>query len=259
MRPYIGITGFMSRDEVKWAWDAFKNTRLVPDYMLMVGVLASLKTLYGHTNKWPNRYPAVENISGIFIQDPGMLNLVHYNSKNTDMLFVQLMALTELIGSELFNGFQLNIAWPDELELLSYKSHYPDKKIVLQIGSGAFKEIENSPKKLVERLGLYAGLIDYILLDMSGGKGKPLDTEILKEYLRAIKVSFAGIDIGLGVAGGLGPDTMHLVNPLSEEFSDLGIDAEGKLRNENDHLDMGFVEGYIRKAAEIFWVNILKN
>ncbi len=207
MRPYIGITGFMSQYEVILARNAFLKERQNPDYLLMVGVLASLKTLYGHTNKRPNRYPILKDVRQIFIHDPGilnMLNLIHYNSKNTELLFTQLMAITESMGKQLFHGFQLNIAWPDELELLSYKSHYPDKKIVLQIGSGAFEEIENSPEKLVERLGLYAGLIDYILLDMSGGKGKPLNTEILKEYLRAIKVSFARMDIGLGVAEVLG-------------------------------------------------------
>ena len=258
MKPYIGITGFMGRDEVKWAWDAFKKTRLAPDYMLMVGVLASLKTLYGHTNKWPNRYPAVKDISGIFIQDSGMLNLVHYNSKNTDMLFVQLMALTELIGPESFNGFQLNIAWPSELEILAYKAHYPGKKIVLQVGRNAFEMIENSPGKLVGRMVIYVGLVDYILLDPSGGEGKTLDPEKMQDYLIAIKES-GFHNIGVGVAGGLSQDTLYLLKPLLKQISYLSIDAEGRLRNENDHLDMGFVEGYIRKAVEIFRANILKN
>ncbi len=260
MRPYIGITGFMSRNEVKWAWDAFEKTRLSPDYKLMVGVLASLKTLYGHANKWPNRYPAVKDISGIFIQDATMLNLVHYNSKNTDMLFVQLMALTELIGVELFDGFQLNIAWPNELEILAYKAHYPGKKIVLQVGGDDFETIENSPEKLVERLMVYdVGLIDYVLLDTSGGKGKTLDPEKLKDYLAAIDKESDFHDMGVGVAGGLSWDTMHLLKPLLKQIPYLSIDAEGKLRNENDHLDMSLVEGYVRKAAEVFWVNILKN
>jgi hypothetical protein len=189
-----------------------------------------------------------------------MLNLVHYNSKNTDMLFVQLMALTELIGPELFNGFQLNIAWPNELEILAYKARYPDKKIVLQVGGDAFEMIENSPEKLVERLMMYdVELIDCILLDLSGGKRKTLDPENLKNYLAAIDKESGFHDMGVGVAGGLSCDTMLLIKSLLKQVSYLSIDAEGKLRNENDHLDMGFIEGYIRKAAEIFRVNILRN
>lgn len=251
IRPYIGITGFMSRDEVKWAWNAFEKTRLTDDYMLMVGVLASLKTLYGHTNKWPNRYPAVKDISAIFRQNPDVLNLVHYNSKNTELLFVQLMALTEFIGTQLFDGFQLNIPWPNELELVSYKSHYPSKKIVLQVGGGALEMIENSPGRLAERLMMYVEVVDYMLLDPSGGKGKLFDAKNMGDYLRTIK-GLPLKNVGFGVAGGLSRSTMHLIEPLLEEFPDISIDAEGRLRNENDYLDMNLVEGYISKASETF-------
>ncbi len=253
MRPYIGITGFMSRDEVRLAYDFFKKARLAPDYMFMVGVLASLKTLYGFVNKRPNRYPMKKSISEIFIPDPDIdiLNLVHYNTKNTELLFVQLMAMTELIGVERFDGFQLNIPWPDELELLTYKFYYPDKKIVLQVGGGALEMIQNSPEKLVKRLTRYTDLVDYILLDPSGGRGKIFDGEQLLNYLVAAEDGILG-NVGLGVAGGLSGETMHLVEPLLQEFPNISIDAEARLRNENDHLDMNLVEGYISKAAEIF-------
>ncbi len=263
MKPYIGITGFMNAEEARFASGVFRKEkgiirnfaggeilRFEPDYILMVGVLASLKTLYGHTNKWPNRYPAVKDISGIFLQNPDALKLVHYNSENTELLFAQLMALTELIGPWQFDGFQLNIFWPSDLELSAYKSAYPDKKIVLQIGKEAFKAIGDSPDNLAANLTMYSGLVDYFLLDLSRGKGLLLDTEKLRPYLRVITKTMK--NTGIGVAGGLSPSTVHLIKPLLDEFPCLCIDAEGKLRDENDHLDLNVVKNYISTAFNVF-------
>jgi len=81
----------------------------------------------------------IKHIAEIFCKDSRILNLIHYNTKNTDLLSVQLATLTELVGPLQFDGFQLNIAWPPPLELLSYKCLYPDKKFVLQVGSSAFE------------------------------------------------------------------------------------------------------------------------
>ncbi|PJC25069.1 MAG: hypothetical protein CO056_02265 [Candidatus Tagabacteria bacterium CG_4_9_14_0_2_um_filter_41_11] len=192
----------------------------------------------------------IKHIAEIFCKDSRILNLIHYNTKNTDLLSVQLATLTELVGPLQFDGFQLNIAWPPPLELLSYKCLYPDKKFVLQVGSSAFEAIENSPDKLAERLILYIGLIDYVLLDFSGGKGLILDAEKLRPYLRVVVKTTK--NVGIGVAGGLGPSTMHLIEPLLDEFPSLCIDAEGKLRDEYDHLSSSYIKKYISNAFKLF-------
>lgn len=133
-KPYIGITGFMSRDEVEEVLTVFpeNSTR-----KLMVGVLASEKTLHGPTNKWPNRYP-----------------------------------------------------------------------------------------------------------------DRSFDTDKTREYLRALEDM--DLDIGLGVAGGLSAETLHLVEPLIEEFPDLSIDAEGRLRDESDKLDLTAAKRYAVKSLDMF-------
>jgi len=68
--PYIGITGFVSAAEVKVAItsyrDACATTRRDPTHDLMVGVLASSKTLDGEANKYPLRYPKRERIFDVF-------------------------------------------------------------------------------------------------------------------------------------------------------------------------------------------------
>ncbi len=121
--PYIGVTGFMSRAEVG------KALAVVPQkssHRLMVGVLMSSKTLAGEQAGRPGRYPKKEAVADIFVNDPRILNLVHYSTSNTETLLGQLMEITDLAGPDL-DGFQFNIAWPSILQLEDYRKLNPDK------------------------------------------------------------------------------------------------------------------------------------
>jgi hypothetical protein len=245
-KPYIGITGFMSLS------DALRVLGAVPantKRLVMVGVLASLKTMRGIQNKWPNRYPAMDKIADIFPNHPLSLNLIHYNTKEKDTLGDQLVAMTEFGGANL-HGFQLNIAWPDLATLNEYKRAYPTKQIVLQIGGHAFEMVNHSPEQLATKVAEYDGIVEYVLLDPSGGYGKPFDPTLARNYLLALKSQNLGM--GLGVAGGLSPTTLDLVEPLAREFPDLNIDAEGRLRTPEDHLDLAVSSEYLRKAFAMF-------
>lgn len=246
-KPYIGITGFMSIKE------AIEILRLVPplaDRLIMIGVLASSKTIKGIKNKWPNRYPVVEEITEIFPNHPLALNLIHYNTKEPETLFGQLVKMTMLGGLNL-HGLQLNIAWPSPTILKKYRSNYPNMQIVLQIGRRAFEMIGDSPKQLATKVTKeYIGLADYVLLDPSGGYGKPLDTRCVRNYLKALKEK--NLEMGLGVAGGLSPATLNLVKPLVKDFPKLSIDAEGRLRSQNDSLDLNVAKEYIHKSLKMF-------
>lgn len=220
--PYVGVTGFMSRAEVSEA------LAMVPQgstRRLMVGVLMSSKTLAGQQNKWPGRYPKKEAVANIFIDDPRALNLIHYNTDHPETLLTQLVEITALAGPH-FDGFQLNIAWPPISQLEDYWEVYPEKFLLLQVGGKAMTQVE-SMERFTELVGAYLPMIDAILIDPSGGKGEPLDAVKGAEYLRAVRDYPM---LGLGVAGGFGPDTLHLLDPLVREFPKLSIDAEGRLR-----------------------------
>ena len=245
-KPYIGITGFMSSD------DALHMLDVVPTHsnrLIMVGVLASLKTMRGIQNKWPNRYPAMDKIARIFPKHPGALNLIHYNTKEKETLGEQLVAMTEFGGANM-HGFQLNIAWPALDVLAEYKKAYPAKQIVLQVGGHAFEMVNNSPEQLAEQVAEYDEVAEYVLLDPSGGYGKPFNSERAREYLLALREK--NLRIGLGVAGGLSPTTLNLVEPLVREFPDLSIDAESRLRTPEDRLDVNLGRAYIQKASSMF-------
>lgn len=244
--PYVGITGFMTKEE----GDAVLEV-MPPDSKrkLMLGVLVSQKTMRGEQNKLPNRYPKSKDIARIFTEHPLALNLVHYNTKDRLTLFDQMAEVTEIAGPH-FHGFQLNIAWPATDILEKYRRHYDGIKIVLQIGHKAFEQIGNSPEGLIKKLEDYYDCVDYILLDPSGGLGIPLDSDVAKKYLDALRSE--KFRFGFGVAGGLSPKTLNLVEPLAYYYPNLCIDAEGRLRNENDHLDLAVATEYVKKALAIF-------
>lgn len=122
---------------------------------------------------------------------------------------------------------------------------------MLQVGDRSFQMIDYSPEKLAKKVkDEYADIIDYILLDTSGGLGKPFEPELMKEYLLVLKEK--NPEIGLGVAGGLSSTTLGILGPLVADFPDLSIDAEGRLRDQNDCLDIYLAGQYLLKSLEIF-------
>lgn len=245
-KPYIGITGFMSLSDALHVLNAIPANA---NRLVMIGVLASLKTMRGIQNKWPNRYPAMDRIASIFPDHPSALNLIHYNTKEKETLGDQLVAMTEFGGANM-QGFQLNIAWPALDVLAEYKKAYPAKQIVLQVGGHAFEMVNHSPEQLAARVAEYDEVAEYVLLDPSGGYGKPFDPECARDYLLALEAKNFGMR--LGVAGGLSPTTLDLVEPLAREFPQLSIDAEGRLRTPEDHLDLNLARTYLQTALTIF-------
>lgn len=245
-KPYIGITGFMRPEEVAAVLEALPES---PIRVVMVGVLASWKTLNGIPNKYPRLFPRIEHISNIFPNHPFAVNLIHYSTDEPSTLSDQLVRLTGLGGPNL-HGFQLNIVWPDIESLEAYRRQHSETRIVLQIGSKAFSMIEDSPPMLVAKVSEYIDLVTDVLLDPSGGRGQPFNTGQAREYLYALRERDS--DIGLGVAGGLGPSTLELVEPLLLEFPELNIDAQGQLRNQEGDLDLERAITYLLKALQMF-------
>lgn len=249
-KPYDGITGFMDNQETLAVLESVPQ-----DYqrLIMIGVLVSSKTLRGIPNKWVNRYPLIDKVESVFAADKRTLGLVHYNTDTPEHLFEEMLAITiKCMGSTGFNGFQLNVAWPDPSTLKRWRDNDMSEfqTIVLQIGGKAFAQVNHSPQELAKKIVSYGDTIDYLLLDPSGGLGQEFDPQIALGYLRALRD--ANTDIGLGVAGGLSSSTLHLLEPIIAEFPDVSIDAEGKLRTTEDHLDLNKSIDYLNSARKLF-------
>jgi hypothetical protein len=247
--PYIGITGFMSRQEVQQVLAVFPEHS---PYLAMVGVLVSDKTLR-KTPSNPKRYPKGENLKNIFTNHPRALNLLHFNTKEPEWLLDDLCVAHEWAGP-LCHGFQLNVAWPNPAALEQYKKQerFGRKIVVLQCGPQALQEVGGASRKLAHRLRQYEGLIDYALIDPSAGTGKEFDADKARNYFRDLQLVLPWL--GVGVAGGLRAETLwSQLAPLALSCKCFSIDVESQVRDqEKDELVAAKAIEYLAEAVSFY-------
>lgn len=252
MNPYIGITGFASRDQIQ-RMVAFLNDHQLSDSSrkLHAGVMMSYRTLCGLPTKWSNIFPLKESIRAIF-GDDGAYNCLHYadyeNKTQSRDLYRALF-----FGGKHLHALQLDMVWPD-LEIITGLID-PSRpiEIILQVGKDALDKLQRNVARVVDMIGNYDGIIHRVLLDESMGHGRIMDAKALLNFARPIREAFP--KLGLVVAGGLGPETMHLVKPLVKEFPDISFDAQSQLRTKGDSMDpinWKRAEDYIVEALQIF-------
>lgn len=245
--PYVGVSGLMSRAAVDACLAAFEQAFPHGDHLLMVGVLASQKTVAGVANKHPRRYPRVPDVADIFADHPRLtLNLVHYAS-DTQPTLPELRDLASVAG-HLCEGFQFNVTWPHPEVLAVFQESWggwppASQRFVLQAG----RLLLNGVVDLVRALRPYRGLVTDVLLDASGGRGLPLDVEL--ERAAVSELLAADLGMGISVAGGLCAEGMPEIAPLLRDFPCLSIDAEGRLRTPEDDLDLDRVRAYLAAAG----------
>lgn len=261
---YVGITDFMSRQHaLEMAKILAENTKVMKTPpVLMVGIMMSFKTLWDIPNKWMPIWPAKERLDNIFPEydTPGVLNTLHYADfedhsawPTEQNLFQSLFRAMDFARNNL-HAIQLDMTWPDPGHIAN-AVHATRRciQVILQIGRKAFAEAENNPEVVVEMLGDYNEVIDGVLLDQSMGEGKLMQPAELIPYIDAIKRFHPKMHVA--VAGGLGPDTISVLDPLLQVFPDLSIDAQGALRknkNAMDPIDWFMASRYLIKASKTF-------
>lgn len=253
--PYIGITDFTNFEQVVKMSRSMAGKRgqfpHVP-HCLHVGVMMSFKTLNDIDTKWAKAFPPKEEISAIF-KHGHVYNCLHYADYDGNPVAENLQKALRY-GWPGINMLQLDMPWPDPDEVkkgVFRKTGHLE--VILQVGARSMEEAGNDPKKVVERLKAYKGIIHRVLLDKSMGKGLGMDAQSLLPYVRAISKEFPMW--GITVAGGLGPKTIELVRPIVQEFPYISIDAQGQLRpsgNALDPVDWKRAAEYIRKAMDLF-------
>ncbi len=251
--PYIGITDFTNFEQVQRMYEAVEQHKSPESQrMLHVGVMMSFKTLNGIETKWSKVWPPKETIRDIFGSDD-VYNCLHYADYDHDTDFYHDLSEAIMCGGIGINAVQLDMLWPDPGQVAS-AIHTSRKQIevILQVGGRAIEMANNDPAEVVSRLEDYETVIHRVLLDKSMGRGLGMDAIGLIPFARAIRERFP--NLGLVVAGGLGPNSINLVEPLVKEFPDVSIDAQGKLRpsgNSLDPIDWDMAEDYLVKALEL--------
>lgn len=250
--PYIGITDFMQFDQVGRMLSVF-NQNLKPNQKrrLHVGVMMSQKTLNNIDTKWTNAFPAKEKIAEIFSSGETM-NCLHYADYD-DIDVARNLIQAIHYGGPGINALQLDMVWPDPKQVLN-AIKYSEKKleVILQVGKNAIEQAGDNPYEIVKRLYDYTDLITHVLIDKSMGRGLGLDANEASSYIYTIKEAFP--EIGIVVAGGLGPKTINLIEPLLKNYGDISIDAQGKLRPSGsalDPIDWDMAGNYLKKALQL--------
>lgn len=254
MNPYIGITDFTDFGQVREMFQVFSTHKPQgSNRVLHIGVMMSYKTLHGIPSKWQNAFPPKEQIASIFSSDE-VYNCLHYADYDNNPELWKSLATAIFCGGIGIHAIQLDMIWPDPEEIAhGVQTSRKQIEVILQIGKNALDEVGNDPRRVVERLSDYEGVIHRVLLDKSMGRGLGMDADSLIPYARAIKDNFPML--GIGVAGGLGPETIQLVEPLITAFPDLSIDAQGRLRpsgNALDPIDWSMAKNYLVKAQQLF-------
>lgn len=274
---YTGVCDVISADEARAMADELREHRKNPNRKVMIGVMTHPIVLdldrpvpedvrKGISEVFPTR----EQIALGFTDDPDVLNTIHYadlygpegpwKSGQSPDIFKHLEMCVEY-GGENLHAIQLDVTWPNVDDIKAFKEKHPDILIVLQVGVFSFREANNDPRQVLENIHQYGDSIDYVLLDTSMGKGKGMDSENLLEMLRLLQSDMP--DLGLAVAGGLGPDSLDILQPIADEFPDIAIDAQGRLkpedspRDQEGHLvatipaDLDRAKQYISKSCEM--------
>ncbi len=249
-KPYVGVTGFTACEQVEEVLKVFPKLtgKTMGDWeqlpvMLMAGVLVSSKTMRGGINRWPERYPEIGKVEEIIPHDPRVLGLIHFNTDAEDIAS-ELKDLFDILGyPKNIDGVQLNVPWPEPAEVREFWHQYfrdsgdHEPYIVLQVGEDAFAMTNHDPTTLSVWLHDYQGIVDYVLLDPSGGEGKRFDPFELYPYIKEIRAR--GINIDIGVAGGLSDICYSHCLPILEQFPETSVDAQGGLRDKaTDRLDL---------------------
>jgi len=253
MNPYVGITDFTDFRQVRRMFETFiANRRNGSQRRLHVGVMMSYKTLHDIPTLWQNVFPPKRTIAGIFASDD-VYNCLHYADYEGRPDFWQDLCRAIMLSGIGIHALQLDMIWPDPVQIANgVHASRKSIEVILQIGKHAFEAVGNDPQEVVEKLGDYQGVVHRVLLDKSMGRGLGMDAEGLRPFVAMIKNRFP--EMGIGVAGGLGPETIHLVEPLVKEFPDLSIDAQGRLRPSGDirdPIDWDMAGKYLVEAFKI--------
>ncbi len=266
MRPYVSISGLSQA----WHGQTLRQHVVKPEHHthnLALGVLTSDMMLNDGQNDHPNRYPRIRNHRQIFGQArAGVYDVVHFYTPNMSRVGAQLQRYMR--ESEHFpHAFQVNVAWPGLQDLSHFRDFYRqyaeekqsrrlEVRLILQLGRDALDLVRKAPGEriagghLVSQLTPYieSGVIDAVLYDSSGGRGKDLDIDEAGYCLGHIRRAF-GSNVVIGVAGGLTVENFYRLQPLIEEFPGLSVDVESGVRNAQDEL---IVEKAVEFANQAF-------
>lgn len=258
-RPYIAVSGVASPTDVALLLSLAKEFPALTR-RLVGAVLVSRKTLGGQRVE-SLRYPSLADAQVLCaaLAQSVVTPAVHYNSRtNGGDLLAELVALANAVPA--MRMLQLNIICPAVEVVEEFRRLHPWVEIVLQVSGETRAQYADAGLNPWAVLADYGRVVDHLLLDLSRGAGRPLPVEATADEIRLHELQAETRHVGLGVAGGLGPDARPVLGVLhgildEAVFARLSFDAESNLRVPASHdfhlpgrdvLDAEKVRGYLQ-------------
>jgi phosphoribosylanthranilate isomerase len=243
-KPSIGIAGVTTGEQAQRLLKYAEGMGWPHGRKVAIGALTSYKALAFGSPANTQRYVMPSELNEVFIVHGLAFNQVHFNS-NAAGLFAQLSSI--LKPSTYCDGVQLNVPWPriDQLQRLRERIYV---HVTLQISRRAFAMAGGTVSGLISQLSEYAGVVDRVLIDPSGGEGRPLGrktVDLIRELVRS------ELPFQWGVAGGLKAENVHELSPLLEVYPGLSWDAESGLRTQQDVLDLGKCRAFLAASVAL--------
>ncbi|MBS3147255.1 hypothetical protein J4219_00050 [Candidatus Woesearchaeota archaeon] len=260
MKPYIGITGFKTAQEVQAMNLAFERTEEI-NYTAMYGFISSTKRMK-KPEEQGNESPALAELEHILRCVPAnALHALHYFTEEAQNVAREVTDITTRYDPESrLKAVQLNLTWPSPKQVELIRAH--GLEVILQLPRSATEG--KTPSEIATKAKEYNGLANYILVDPSGGLGIEFEPKRAAEIMHAVASEIPAI---VGAAGGLSAEnvfdrvitmrdlyenTPHTATRLTNGFC---IDAQGKLRNKKEtvnEIDIEKAQKYVCNAVNAF-------
>lgn len=257
-QPYIGISG-VAHHEQHTALHVIAEREHIDalGYFMMVGVQATGKTQVQDIENRRGRmwHPVGDEITSAAIRDESGLTKPYIHGFFTDAEMDEGISNVMRRTEDYVRGIQFNgLHWADRDYSGLFKQFtetYPQQSIILQASSAVLGA--HTPEELTDELAKLP--VDYVLLDPSGGYGRPLDADTIRWYVDEIYQR--QLPVGVAVAGGLDAQTIEeLFLPMARDFPGLSCDAEGRLRKGEEgatEIDLQLAEDFI-----LAWKGMIK-
>ncbi len=249
MKPYIGITGFKTIDEVTTTTHYATQAGYPNTHTVMFGYLTSPNRIHDPEHGG-RRSPAVKELRSLVEAAPSWgLPVLHYFVADVGRLEKDMDYLVDESGA---SAVQLNLNSTtlateplDPVVLERIRNRHPDLAIILQLPTPA---LSGKPMaRILEESKPYDELIAYGLVDPSMGAGRLFDMEKDGHLLQILQQGMPHTTFG--IAGGFDHQNVRQRMQAVAEYAvrPYSIDAEGGLMEDNT-LVLSRVRSYLSEA-----------
>lgn len=260
--PYVSVTGARSEADLAMLDEAesiesppgLGRAGGGPWHRTVCGVLVSSKTL--RNLPLGERYPPLLDVIRLAAPGADVPVWLHFNrSTGFDQDIDQELRLLACTIGGSPRGFQINTPGVPVEVMRRIREEHPGTEIVMQVSGDGVGSLD--PSGFDAYVRRYAGLCDHALIDLSRGRGVPIDVEWCADLLNAHARGWLDLGIRPAVAGGLGPDSGEALERLAELVGPIllecSFDAETNVCGPKG-LDEGRVTLYRRAVADALGV-----